>query len=222
MPPPGARTPRSATPASRPTAQGSCTCAPVTTIRPLGRFLTRDTWSGDPLGSQSQHRYSYVSNDPLTQTDPSGHCGIDAAFDLGFIGISAGMLVSGPEKDRGTNALALGADIVGLAIPCATGLGMLVRGGRVADNVADGLVAANRVAPDITGATTKIQRQMRSRGWTSDQINEAFEGGQQFLAEVKWNGREATRYVHPETGRSVVIDDASGDIIHVGGDGFGY
>jgi RHS repeat-associated protein len=103
----------------------------------LGRFLTRDTWGGDPLTAQTLNRYSYVSNDPLTQRDPSGHCGVDVALDVGFIGLSVTMLVSGPEKDRGTNALALGADIVSLAIPCATGLGMLVRGGRAVDNVVD-------------------------------------------------------------------------------------
>ena len=32
----------------------------------------------------------------------------------------------------------------------------------------------------------------------------------------------ATRYVHPETGRSVVIDNVTGEVIHVGGDGFKY
>jgi hypothetical protein len=35
-------------------------------------------------------------------------------------------------------------------------------------------------------------------------------------------GAPATRYVHPETGRSVIIDDLTGDVIHVGGDGFIY
>jgi hypothetical protein len=52
------------------------------------------------------------------------------------------MLVSGPEKDRGTNALALGADIISLAIPCATGMGMMIRGGRAVDNIVDGLDGA--------------------------------------------------------------------------------
>jgi len=32
----------------------------------------------------------------------------------------------------------------------------------------------------------------------------------------------ATRYVHPRIGRSVVVDDATGEVFHVGGDGFEY
>jgi hypothetical protein len=32
----------------------------------------------------------------------------------------------------------------------------------------------------------------------------------------------ATRYMHPTTGKSVVVDNASGDIFHVGGEGFLY
>lgn len=35
-------------------------------------------------------------------------------------------------------------------------------------------------------------------------------------------GEGITRYVHPETGRSVVVDDVSKEVIHVGGDGFKY
>jgi hypothetical protein len=30
----------------------------------------------------------------------------------------------------------------------------------------------------------------------------------------------ATRCVHPVTGRSVVVDDVTNEVIHVGGDGF--
>lgn len=32
----------------------------------------------------------------------------------------------------------------------------------------------------------------------------------------------ATRHVHPATGKSVVVDNASGEIFHVGGEGFLY
>ena len=35
-------------------------------------------------------------------------------------------------------------------------------------------------------------------------------------------GNAATRYVNPTTGRSVVVDDVIGEVIHVGGDGFVY
>lgn len=32
----------------------------------------------------------------------------------------------------------------------------------------------------------------------------------------------ATRYVHPKTGKSVVVDNRTGEIFHVGGKGFKY
>ncbi len=127
----------------------------------LGRFLTRDTWSGEPTSSQTHNRYTYLANDPLNATDPSGHCGVDAAFDVGFVAFSAATLVGGPEKDFGTNALALGADVASLFIPCATGLGMLVRGGRVVDDVGDGLRLANE-AWDLSRLSESGARQVGS------------------------------------------------------------
>ena len=32
----------------------------------------------------------------------------------------------------------------------------------------------------------------------------------------------ATRYVHPTTGKSVVVDDVTREVLHVGGPGFKY
>jgi hypothetical protein len=69
----------------------------------------------------------------------------------------------------------------------------------------------------------KFQNQMQKRGWTSEQIDEAISDGQQFRAPNKINpGNTATRYVHPTTGRSVVVDDVTREVLHVGGDGFKY
>jgi hypothetical protein len=64
---------------------------------------------------------------------------------------------------------------------------------------------------------------MRQRGWTPDQITEAVRNGQRFPAVNYVNpGNSAIRYVHPITGRSVVVDDLTREVIHVGGDGFVY
>ena len=72
-------------------------------------------------------------------------------------------------------------------------------------------------------SATKWANQMQKRGWTESQVSEALSTGQKFQAENLVNkGNSATRYVHPETGRSVVIDDTTREIIHVGGDGFKY
>jgi RHS repeat-associated protein len=39
----------------------------------LGRFLSPDPFVQSPYSTQSHHRYSYVSNNPLNATDPSGY-----------------------------------------------------------------------------------------------------------------------------------------------------
>ncbi len=69
---------------------------------------------------------------------------------------------------------------------------------------------------------TKWNRQMAKRGWTDQQITEAM-NGEQFTAENLVNkSNTATRYVHPDSGRSVVIDDVTKEVIHVGGNDFKY
>lgn len=40
----------------------------------LNRFLSSDTIVPDPTDPQSLNRYSYVNNNPLKYSDPSGHC----------------------------------------------------------------------------------------------------------------------------------------------------
>lgn len=72
-------------------------------------------------------------------------------------------------------------------------------------------------------SAAKWTGQMERRGWTSAQIDEAVSGGEKFSAPNNLNpANGATRYVHPETGRSVVVDNKTGQVIHVGGEGFRY
>ncbi len=67
------------------------------------------------------------------------------------------------------------------------------------------------------------QRRMKQRGWTDDQIDEAIDAGQIHPASNQVNPpNSATRYVHPTTGRSVVIDDITWEVIHVGGNDYRY
>jgi RHS repeat-associated protein len=46
----------------------------------LGRFLSVDPVEGDPKQPQSWNRYSYVGNNPVGRTDPTGKCGEPADF----------------------------------------------------------------------------------------------------------------------------------------------
>jgi Colicin E5 ribonuclease domain len=62
---------------------------------------------------------------------------------------------------------------------------------------------------------------MASRGWTPEQITEAMQSGEQFAAPNYVNpGNSATGYLHPTTGRYVVVDDVTNEVLQIGGDGF--
>jgi hypothetical protein len=65
----------------------------------------------------------------------------------------------------------------------------------------------------------KLRDQMRIRGWTDEQIREALT-----TVPIAASGKRgpALRYVHPLSGKSVVVDATSGEIFHVGGEGFRY
>ena len=77
-----------------------------------------------------------------------------------------------------------------------------------------------RTAQPVTKSPAKLRRQMEKRGWAAAQIEEAVAHGERYPSLNLATGRPATRYVHPSMGRSVVIDDVTGEVIHVGGDGF--
>ena len=60
--------------------------------------------------------------------------------------------------------------------------------------------------------------QLSKRGWTAEQITEAVTKGKSFDAVNMVNkANSATRYVHPTTGQSVVIDNVTKELLHVGG-----
>jgi hypothetical protein len=65
----------------------------------------------------------------------------------------------------------------------------------------------------------KLRKQMQTRGWTDEQLQEALATTP--LPAVGKAG-PALRYVHPATGMSVVVDAVTREIFHVGGEGFRY
>jgi hypothetical protein len=83
-------------------------------------------------------------------------------------------------------------------------------------------------APSLRGfegqkSSQTWQNQMTKRGWTPESIEDAIKNGQQYPAPNNVNpGNGATRYVSPKSGQSVIIDNVTGGIIHVGGPGFDY
>ena len=114
-------------------------------------------WRND----SSWNRYSYVENNPLKYTDPTGEI-LDTILDVGFIIYDVGVIVKdniigGTTEGLGTNLAALGGDVVGAVVPFATGGGAAVRGGVKLANRADNLVDGARAAENAGDAGKTFQ-----------------------------------------------------------------
>ena len=69
----------------------------------------------------------------------------------------------------------------------------------------------------------KWLNQMQQRGWTKEEITEAIKNGESFPATNNVNAANgATRFVHPMNGKSVVIDNITKELLHIGKEGFLY
>jgi hypothetical protein len=98
----------------------------------------------------------------------------------------------------------------------ALGIGL----GRVAAWGIDAALAARAAkaaeeAVDINNLSNKIVRQMTSRGWTKQEILDTVREGDAYSVTNKATGGPATEYVSRSTGKFVVIDDNTGQVLQV-------
>jgi RHS repeat-associated protein len=61
-----------------------------------GRFLQRDTWSGDVETPQTINQFPYVFNNPISLTDPSGNC--PWCWILIVLGFATACSIPGPDQ----------------------------------------------------------------------------------------------------------------------------
>ncbi|MFY9314849.1 MAG: RHS repeat-associated core domain-containing protein [Burkholderiales bacterium] len=88
----------------------------------LARFMTADPFLQSPGNLQSYNRYSYVFNNPLMYTDPSGyfvHKNLKSLFKAAVIVVAA--IYLGPEVLSAFTASAGGASAFGYSIVTASG-----------------------------------------------------------------------------------------------------
>lgn len=79
--------------------------------------------------------------------------------------------------------------------------------------------AAN-AAVDLENLSNKIVRQMLSRGWTKQEILDTIQNGKAYDVINKATGGPATEYVNPATGKFVVVDNTTKQVLQVSGPGF--
>jgi RHS repeat-associated protein len=141
----------------------------------IGRFTTVDpayTWRENLVDPQRWNRYAYARNNPLRYVDPDGKA-IDVVADIGFIGydlVDIGRSVYRGEGVSGTQWLALGGDVVGAAIPFATGFGAAIRTGSKVEHAieagraGEAIITANRAAGKA--AEAKVAGELVAEGKT--------------------------------------------------------
>ena len=186
-----------------------------------GRYL-----QADPLGLvPDPSLYGYASQNPLYWTDPTGECPWCAAVVVGAgIGVITGYLL---DQAIGDGCYTWGEFWLDAALGGAFGAGgkALAPVWNAWKGASAGAARAGSRSWTLGGGKSaqKWANRMQKRGWTNRQIDEAISSGRQYPAPNKLNPTNgATRYVHPQTGRSVVVDNVTGEVIHVGGDGFVY
>ena len=176
--------------------------------------------SVDPLVGVTRMPYAYVDDNPLNGSDPTG---LDFVAEAGEVGEEVGEGVAGwgdtitlgatkwVREELGINNInaCSGAYRAGGYAGLATAV--LIPGEGEAELGAEGI-----------SISAKIAGQMEARGWTDESIQEAIKSGDQVQAVNKATGNPATRYINPTTGQSVVVDDVTKQVIHVGGPGFKY
>jgi RHS repeat-associated protein len=88
--------------------------------------------------------------------------------------------------------------------------------GKSAEEAAE---TAAKIVPDVDNLSNKIVRQMVTRGWTKQEILDTVNAGKAFPVVNKATGGAATEYVGA-SGKFVVVDNATRQVIQVSGPGF--
>jgi len=157
---------------------------------------TPSTWRENLVDPQRWNRYAYARNNTLRYKDPDGRV-IETIADIGFIAydlFDIGRSVFRGEGVSGSQLGALGADVLGAAIPFATGGGIAVRAASKIDDAVDLAKGADHVGTEIvqramslaeaeaTQATGLVRGGREGTHYVSDAVNSSAQRARQRLA----------------------------------------
>ncbi|MBB6402496.1 RHS repeat-associated protein, partial [Methanococcus maripaludis] len=208
-------------------------------------FIQPDTMLPSLYNPQALNRYSYTLNNPVKYTDPSGHY-VESALDIAFIAYDINQIMSGDAN--AWDYLSLGADLVCLALPVATGGGLGVRaveqGVKQADNVgdlfkwldtaldvnkADNTVDVTTLTKTTSGAT-KLDQNVPEKAYeiaktvkeNNGKAPTGYKGGRQYNNDGRNNGQvlpDNTQYKEYDINPYVSGNNRGPERIVVGDDG---
>ncbi len=117
------------------------------------------------------------------------------------------------------NGLGIGLGVIGAGAGAGIAYGAYA-GGTGLIGLGIGAGPALKKLPDLANLSDKILRQMVDRGWTKQDIWDTIQNGKAYDAVNKATGGPATEYVNPSTGKFVVVDEATRQVLQVSRGGF--
>lgn len=155
------------------------------------------------LLSDDLNYYTYVGNEPLDKTDPTGAF-VDTLVDIGFIAYDLYSLATSPSW---SNAAALGLDVAGAAVPFVTGAGQAYRAAHTAHQIAKeaGRINTAGMTARVAGTAkhSEAARLTRER-MPGANVEQPFKGGEAIATRAK--GSSVPDVVVPTPGGKQPLD----------------
>ena len=172
----------------------------------LRKFLSPDNYVQDPFNTQSYDRFSYVFNNPLLYTDPSGNFGVVAAI---IIGAAVGMVAKGIMNmiagipfwygmgKAGVMGAVSGAISFGIGAAATSAFGTALTVGKAAFEAAAHAITS--------GMMDAIQGNFGGSAFASGLVSSLVASGVQGLGSIK--GADGIKFVdqNPELLKAIMI-----------------